>query len=538
MSRTLAALYHELAGICTASLTRQGAKYRAHQRESLTTGLVALRSDACSPSTAVEHPALQKKQRRSLAGLHIGAQAVATATANAARSVSRRSPPLDSLTHIRRRFGAASRDHDVVRMQILLAVLLDTGAAVEAWMCRDLIQAVSLRHGADAAFAAAEELERQGCAFDGSVYYALLQTCLQAQRPPYSLDARHAERALRVFRRAQATDGVDLGEAMWGSLLDCQARAVQPDAARKTLAEAKAWGLEPSLRLYNLVVIAHARAGRAADAEAFVHGEMAADRVAPDLVTWNSILAAFAGGRDVDAAYRVWQSMQRAGVKPDQITQMHLSQAFASNPNLATELVTEAAQLASDGNSAPQGCGAGGHEEVELQYAPRLRQQLQQPLARSPQNASQIEPRTEMPSHRLDLHGMSVPTARVAILQWLEHVAAWTRQGGQLPVKLRSFVIVTGKGLRSHPRFGGVLADTAAEVLRRRQLPFTVAAGNAGQLQIVASDMVAWVTGEAERAGKASLIYRIGLRYITIFGTIGSVVAATVLVPELMSGWL
>lgn len=122
---------------------------------------------------------------------------------------------------------------------------------------------------------------------------------------------------------------------------------MQPDAARETLAEAKAWGLEPSLRLFNLVVIAHARAGRAADAEAFVHGEMAADGLAPDLVTWcaplvktccetlcpglqvlrlllhllvhvafpelgsprctacrNSMLAAFAGGQDVDAAYR------------------------------------------------------------------------------------------------------------------------------------------------------------------------------------------------------------------------------------------
>lgn len=29
----------------------------------------------------------------------------------------------------------------------------------------------------------------------------------------------------------------------------------------------------------------------------------------------------------------------------------------------------------------------------------------------------QMQPQTAMPSHRLDLHGMSVPTARVAILQ-------------------------------------------------------------------------------------------------------------------------
>lgn len=65
-----------------------------------------------------------------------------------------------------------------------------------------------------------------------------------------------------------------------------QARAALPDAARSTLAEAKACGLKPGVRLYNLVLIAYARTGRAAEAEAFVRGEMAADGVSPDLVTW------------------------------------------------------------------------------------------------------------------------------------------------------------------------------------------------------------------------------------------------------------
>ena len=65
-----------------------------------------------------------------------------------------------------------------------------------------------------------------------------------------------------------------------------QARAALPEAARGTLAEARACGLQPGLRLYNLVVIAYARRGRAAEAEAFVRQEMAAAGVTPDVVTW------------------------------------------------------------------------------------------------------------------------------------------------------------------------------------------------------------------------------------------------------------
>lgn len=65
-----------------------------------------------------------------------------------------------------------------------------------------------------------------------------------------------------------------------------QAKAGLPDAAWRTVVEARAAGLPLSARLYNLLIMAHARAGRAAAAEAIVHSDMAADGVAPDLVTW------------------------------------------------------------------------------------------------------------------------------------------------------------------------------------------------------------------------------------------------------------
>lgn len=65
-----------------------------------------------------------------------------------------------------------------------------------------------------------------------------------------------------------------------------QARAALPEAARGTLTEARACGLRPGVRLYNLVVIAYARRGRATEAEAFVRQDMAAAGVTPDVVTW------------------------------------------------------------------------------------------------------------------------------------------------------------------------------------------------------------------------------------------------------------
>ena len=50
--------------------------------------------------------------------------------------------------------------------------------------------------------------------------------------------------------------------------------------------EARACRLRPGVRLYNLVVIAYARRGRATEAEAFVREDMAAAGVTPDVVTW------------------------------------------------------------------------------------------------------------------------------------------------------------------------------------------------------------------------------------------------------------
>ena len=51
--------------------------------------------------------------------------------------------------------------------------------ALQAWMTRHVINTISRTQGADAVFAAAEELQRDGYAIDLSVHYALLQTCFQ-----------------------------------------------------------------------------------------------------------------------------------------------------------------------------------------------------------------------------------------------------------------------------------------------------------------------------------------------------------------------
>jgi hypothetical protein len=60
--------------------------------------------------------------------------------------------------------------------------------------------------------------------FDDALYITQWHPCIaaQAQQPPYGLDARFAERALAVFRRAQAAYGVRLDESFWRTLLDCQ----------------------------------------------------------------------------------------------------------------------------------------------------------------------------------------------------------------------------------------------------------------------------------------------------------------------------
>ena len=49
-------------------------------------------------------------------------------------------------------------------------------------MTRHVINTISRTRGADAVFAAAEEMQRSRYAFDESVYNALLQTCFQVWR--------------------------------------------------------------------------------------------------------------------------------------------------------------------------------------------------------------------------------------------------------------------------------------------------------------------------------------------------------------------
>lgn len=49
-------------------------------------------------------------------------------------------------------------------------------------MTRHVINTISRTQGADAVFAAAEEMQRSRYAFDESVYNALLQTCFQVWR--------------------------------------------------------------------------------------------------------------------------------------------------------------------------------------------------------------------------------------------------------------------------------------------------------------------------------------------------------------------
>ena len=65
-----------------------------------------------------------------------------------------------------------------------------------------------------------------------------------------------------------------------------QAKAGLAAAARRTFADMRAAGLQLTLRPYNLLIIAHARAGQPEAAEALVRRDMAADGIAPDVVTW------------------------------------------------------------------------------------------------------------------------------------------------------------------------------------------------------------------------------------------------------------
>ena len=283
--------------------------------------------------------------------------------------------------------------------------------------------------------------------------------------------------------------------------------------------------------------------------------------VDPPVPVWNAVLRCHAEADDVDGAFGVLQEMRAAGVRPDGGTCRVVAQAFQGNPSLAAELVAEVDAERRSGPAARawpgrpralakppwsfgpklvvQRPGVGGAREVgeagkatdsgnggvdaradggqgPAKRAPDVAPATldagptptDSPAADACPAIADAAPPSPTPvptpsptggvlALELDLHGLSVPAGRAAVLNAL----AWLEAGPPPPPG--GLVVIVGKSAAGR----GVDA-AAGEVLALAGLAAAPDPANPGRLTVPAVHLAAWRQrrhGERGRARVAAL---------------------------------
>ncbi|KAI7835332.1 hypothetical protein COHA_010767 [Chlorella ohadii] len=156
------------------------------------------------------------------------------------------------------------------------------------------------------------ELRLDSRPLDEYGYGALITALSRAEHPPYDLPAHYADKAAQAFEEMRAA-GVEPNVVLWHNLLDCQAKAGQPDAAFATYRRMLAAGAAPNSWTFSMLVSACGRGRQPARASEVVERLMPQAGVAPSLTVWNSLLGAYGRAGSVDAAYAAWLRMLESG---------------------------------------------------------------------------------------------------------------------------------------------------------------------------------------------------------------------------------
>lgn len=136
------------------------------------------------------------------------------------------------------------------------------------------------------------------------------------------------------FPRAQLPE---IGEAYAAAVAACD-EGRQKAAAFELLPRMHALGVPPRVEVYNAAISACRHGGDLASAEQLLV-RARSDRVGPDTTSFNSLLSVLRtiGGMGEDA-FKVLERMQRAGLRPDEITYLELIAACRPTPEQARVL--------------------------------------------------------------------------------------------------------------------------------------------------------------------------------------------------------
>jgi pentatricopeptide repeat protein len=218
---------------------------------------------------------------------------------------------------------------DLMSLQDMLTCIRNSGAFIDTYT---LNRSLAVCSNTSTASNLAEELVSSGVCTDGldAVGYNTLMKC----------NARSGKLA-RCFelRDEMMAKGVELSEITYGTLLDACVSAKEMESARKVFDD-----LCQSNRRVNVVHCTTFLKGLVAsgklDEAATVLGQMSQSAgVKPDLITYSTVVRAFAENGNISSAMKMLEQMIQEGVQPDEIIFNSVLSACSAFPLKSTDVL-------------------------------------------------------------------------------------------------------------------------------------------------------------------------------------------------------
>ena len=275
----------------------------------------------------------------------------------------------------------------------------------------------------------------------------------------------------------------------WTSVLSACARSGDPHRAAEAFDRMRASGISPDTKAWTVLMQSHAARGDLG-ATAEVYWRMRTEGVAPNEGTLGAALAAGrVGGGDVSKLIAIYRDMRALDVRPNnrgfrQLTEMWVDQAF-------DDVDEHGGGDVRDGSD-----GGVTHARVHPNFmladllGPNVDGPAESIASRAVARSGDVSGNGsgEESGNMIDVHGLSVPETRAAVLSVLQALLERRRSGLGVHGNL---VIVTGVG-RSTPS-EPPLRDAVVKLAGDLKLEIDIAPTNPGRLVAKEATLLTWL---------------------------------------------
>lgn len=191
-----------------------------------------------------------------------------------------------------------------------------------------------------------KEMRKEGISPDIYCYSTCIDACTKSGSP------RAMEEAEDLLEEMQQDYGLEPNEVMYTSIVSGYARSGMKDAAAHAdaaFAKLKAQGIVPSLKFYNSLLDAHAKAADMSRVEDIVE-EISVNGLRPDIYTYNTWMNGYAKSRQPERMEQIYQHVVQLfkkandkATEPTRFTHTIRLQAWAKagSPHMATKALQD-----------------------------------------------------------------------------------------------------------------------------------------------------------------------------------------------------